>query len=408
MSRLIFVNRYYRPDHSATSQILTDLAEYLAASGYQVSVLCSGQLYDNPAASLSSCEEICGVKIHRVRSSRFGRLSLAGRALDYVSFYASSLIWLLRNIHAGDVLIAKTDPPLISCVAAFAAKKRKAMLINWLQDLFPEVAVELRVNIPPPLGRCALACRNHSLRFANVNIAIGDLMADRLRREPGIGPVKAIQNWAPGEFITSVAHADNPLRKEWKLEGKFVVGYSGNFGRAHEFDTLLKAAIKLKRSPGIMFLLIGGGAKRAELEALARKEGLENILFKPYQPRELLSQSLSAADVHLVSQLPELEGLIVPSKFYGIIAASRPAIFIGSSTGEIATLVKQYDCGFAVEPGNAEGLASAIENLASNPVLTSNLGINAKKAASGPLSRTTALAAWSVIARSAIEAPTSR
>ena len=158
-----------------------------------------------------------------------------------------------------------------------------------------------------------------------------------------------IPNWADGHAITPVAHDDNPLRRDWGLEGKFVVGYSGNLGRAHEFETILGAAERLKNDPRIRFLFIGSGAQAESVRTAAAKRGLDNLMFQPYQPREMLKFSLGAADAHLVVLRPDLEGLIVPSKTYGCLAAGRPVIFMGDPQGEIGRMLAGVRCG-AVMP----------------------------------------------------------
>ena len=141
--KIVFVNRYFYPDHSATSQMLTELAFELARDGREVCVVTSRQRYEDPNAVLESRESVRGVQIHRIWTTRFGRSVLVGRALDYASFYLSSFGRLCALLRAGDVLVAKTDPPLISVVAMTATKFRGAFLVNWLQDLFPEVAMAL-------------------------------------------------------------------------------------------------------------------------------------------------------------------------------------------------------------------------------------------------------------------------
>jgi colanic acid biosynthesis glycosyl transferase WcaI len=136
---LIAVNRFYWPDHSATSQLLTDLCEHLAANGFRVTVITSRMRYDAPDERLEAFEERNGVAIRRVRTTRLGRDRIAGRAVDYASFYASALAAMLRVAGPGDVILAKTDPPMISVPAMLAARLRGAHLVNWLQDVFPRL-----------------------------------------------------------------------------------------------------------------------------------------------------------------------------------------------------------------------------------------------------------------------------
>ena len=160
-ARVVFVNRYFHPDHSATSQMLSDLAFHLAARGWDVEVVTSRQRYDDARRSLPSRETVRGVDVRRVWSTRFGRGFLPGRALDYATFYVSAFFALLRRGGRDTTIVALTDPPLISVVAALAAMLRGATLINWTQDLFPEVAEALGMRAPARVcaasatGRCA-------------------------------------------------------------------------------------------------------------------------------------------------------------------------------------------------------------------------------------------------------------
>jgi colanic acid biosynthesis glycosyl transferase WcaI len=363
--QIIFLNRFFYPDHSATSQMLSDLAFFLADAGHEVAVITSRQRYDDPAAGLPSEETVRGVRIHRVRTPRFGRGNLAGRALDYLGFYVAATRRLRLILSPGDIVVAKTDPPLISIPAAWVARQKKARLVNWLQDVFPEVAMALGIRgLAGPTGRLLRSLRNWSLCQASMNVVIGERMRDRLLAA-GIpqDKVTVIPNWADGEAIRPMAPEDNPLRREWGLDGKFVVGYSGNLGRAHEYETILGAAEQLRNDPRIAFLFIGGGAQMVRVREIARARGVDNIVSQPYQPRERLNLSLGAADVHLVVLRPELEGLIVPSKAYGCLAAGRPIIFVGDAEGEIARVLRSAGAGIDCPVGDQTRLATIIREM---------------------------------------------
>lgn len=393
--RAIFINRYFYPDHSATSQLLSDLAFDLAQRDVDVQVITSRQVYDNPASTLPSVDRINGVSVRRVWTSRFGRNRLWGRAVDYLTFYLSTTWRLWRTVVKGDVIVAKTDPPLISVIAAFVARLRGATLINWVQDLFPEVATALDVRLIKALDPLLRCLRNLSLRAAKLNIVLGERMAARIV-DQGIHPdaVKVIHNWSDGRLIRPIAHAQNDLRRQWGLEGLFVVGYSGNMGRAHEFRTIIAAAELLRRETGIVFLFVGDGAYRAWLEREAVKRGLGNVIFKPYQERGRLTQSLGVADVHLISLQPSLEGLIVPSKFYGIAAAGRPVLYIGDPDGEIPRIIRSEKCGLTISPGEAEQVANCLRQWSSNSELVFAMGRNARIAFERRFDKEPAQAAW--------------
>src|SRR5689334_6262416 len=178
MKRVIFLNRFFCPDHSATSQLLSDLTFHLARVGFDTHVITSRQLYEEPGAQLASNEIVRGVHVHRVATTSFGRSTLWGRSVDYLSYYFSTSRALFGLTKPGDTVIAMTDPPLISLFAMPVARQRDAFLVNWLQDIYPETAIEL--NIPllkSPLGRGVAMLRDRSLRRARANVVVGSLMA---------------------------------------------------------------------------------------------------------------------------------------------------------------------------------------------------------------------------------------
>jgi colanic acid biosynthesis glycosyl transferase WcaI len=397
MRRLIFINRFFAPDHSATSQILSDLAFDLAGGGREVRLVTSRQIYDDPKAALPKRETINGVDVHRVASTGFGRAALIGRSIDYVSFYRSVRRCLNELVRPGDIVIAKTDPPLMSVVAGPVARRNGARLVNWLQDIYPETAVELGVPfMRGPVAASLAALRNVTLREAAATVVVGDLMA---RKVEALGApaerVHVIPNWCNDEDIRLIANADNPLRREWNLADKFVLGYSGNLGRAHDFETVLGAAERLRDEPRVAFLMIGGGKRYAELSAAVQTRGLAGAFrFLPYQARTLLSYSLGAADVHWVSLDPRLEGLIVPSKFYGIAAASKPIIVIGDPNGELGRLVQRNACGFAIAPGDSEALAATLRQVLNAPQAVLDTGDRARKMLDAHFTRRQGLARW--------------
>src|SRR5262249_38825597 len=215
MRRLIFLNRFFFPDHSATSQILTDLAFCLASAGREVHVVTSQQKYDQPKARLPSRETVRGVNIHRVAATHFGRSRLLGRGIDYLSFYLAMWRAVLEMIRPGGLLVPRTDPPLTWILAMRGANSRGAHFVNWLQDLFPEVATQLGVPFfRGPVSQGSLSRRDRSLRAATANVVVGDLMAEQLIRR-GVPPerVHVIPNWSDDEQISPVSHRDNPLRR---------------------------------------------------------------------------------------------------------------------------------------------------------------------------------------------------
>jgi colanic acid biosynthesis glycosyl transferase WcaI len=396
MSRIVFLNRFFYPDLSATSQLLSDLAFHLAATGREVHVVTGQLTYSDHPSRLSSEETIRGVAVHRLRSGTKNRTTLLGKALNYASFYASAASRLTRTLGPKDVLVAKTDPPLLSVLAASMGGLRRSPIVNWLQDLYPEIGAELGVPLlGGPLGNSLLKLRNRSLQRAACNVAIGSRMAERLFAL-GISPesVAVIPNWTDDENITPIPAERNPLRREWQLEGSFVIGYSGNLGRAHELDTLIGAAEILRDCPTLKFLFVGGGHLWAALRSAVESKGLRNFAFRPYQPRDRLALTLSVPDLHWISLRPELEGLIMPSKLYGIAAAGRPILVVSSCDGELAELVSRNQAGVSVAVGDSATLANHIVRFAEDKEMRELVGQNARQMLEQSYSRKVALRRW--------------
>lgn len=397
MARIIFLNRYFFPDHSATSQILSDLAFALAADGRDVHAVTSRQRYDDAAAELPEQEVIRGVRVTRVSTTRFGRASLLGRGIDYLSCYRAMAHAVDRLAGPGDLLVAMTDPPLLSVVAARAAQRSGAHLINWLQDLYPEAAVMLDVPFMRGPVRSLLTClRDKSLRAAAANVVVSEAMAQRVTGL-GIAPdrICTIANWTDDENIVPLPAAENPLRRAWGLDGKFVVGYSGNFGRAHDFDTVLAAAERLRSHPRIAFVFIGGGRQHDFLKRRIHDRDLgHTVSLLSYQDRTALPVSLTVPDVHWLSLRPELEGIIFPSKFYGIAAAGRPVLALTASGGEIAGLLDRYHCGFAIGPRDVTQLTDILTMLADDAPYCTELGRRARVMLDAAFTRRQAFDLW--------------
>jgi colanic acid biosynthesis glycosyl transferase WcaI len=223
-------------------------------------------------------------------------------------------------------------------------------------------------------------------------------MAERLaRRRVSCDRIACIPNWCD-EIRLAGAGADDAaqaLRAKWGLRGKFVLGYCGNLGRAHEFETLLGAAERLRDREDIAFLFVGGGYLTPKLQAEVNRRGLGGAFrFESYQPSERLAATLSAADAHWISLRPEMEGLIVPSKFYAAAAAGRPILAAVDERGELAELVRRHDCGAVAPPGDAAAFATAVLTLSGDPARRERQGRNARAMIENAFPRERALDAW--------------
>jgi putative colanic acid biosynthesis glycosyltransferase WcaI len=355
--RLLVFNQYYWPGVEATANLLADLCGALA-SDFDVTVV-TGLLYDVPTEPGRTVHE--GVEIVRVHSTSYERRRLLRRSVNYLTY-------LVQSVRAGlaeqrpDVVLCMTDPPIVANVALLVARRFRVPLVVISQDVFPEVAVELRRLESPLLIGLLSGLISFYLRRADRVVAIGETMRDRLEQK-GADParLRVIPNWVDTDAIQPLPR-DNPWSREHGLSDRFVVMHSGNVGHAQNLDALVRATTFLRDLDRLSVMIIGHGARQTELVALARLLEADKIAFLPYQPRPILSESLSAASVHVVGLARGLAGYVVPSRLYGILAAGRPVIVAADLDSETAQVVQRVGCGVVIPPGRPELLAGAIRD----------------------------------------------
>ena len=327
--RLLVLNQYYWPGVEATAQLLTELCEALGQEA-EVKVV-TGVLHgheDEPRRLVHN-----GVEILRVPSTSFERSRIFARAANYVSYLTNALVYGMRGGRP-DVVICMTDPPIVADVALVVARRYGAPLVVISQDVFPEIAVQLKRLENPVLMSLLRVLVRIYLRRADRLVAIGETMRRRLE-EKGAPPerVRVIPNWVDTTRLTPL-EKDNRWAREMGFDRRFVVMHSGNVGHAQDLDSLVRAATFLRDVDDLLIAIIGTGARHAELVALAQLLEVDRVAFLYYQSRHVLAQSLSAADVHVVGLAPGLAGYVVPSRLYGILAVARPVIVAADPESE--------------------------------------------------------------------------
>ena len=375
--RIVFFNRSYYPDMGATGQLLTELTQDLVREhGCDVTVVCGPA----PERSCPDIDSHQGVSLVRVKGTQFWRRGFFGRFANYVTYFLAAALASLRLPRA-DIVVALTDPPIIALVAWATSKRMDARFVFLCQDIFPEVA-NLLEDFRSETINCVLQRVNcFVVKRADRVIALGDAMKDRLVRGKDADPAKisVIHNWADTVAI-SPAPKDNAFSREHGLNRKFVVMHSGNIGLSQNLDCWIEVASRLESQPDIVFLFVGDGVRREPLQADVARRGLNNVLFLPYQPREILSDSYATADVFIVSLKPGLAGYIEPSKLYGILAAGRPYIACVEPATEVAAIAREYDCGAVVAPGDFGGMVHEITRFHHDRERRERLGRNARRA----------------------------
>ncbi|MEO8071284.1 MAG: glycosyltransferase family 4 protein [Acidobacteriota bacterium] len=383
---IVFFNRSYYPDRSATGQLLTDLCEDLVRTyGCRVSVVTGPPLSSAddvvvPASrfGLVTTQMHNGVTIWRAKGTRFAKRRFAGRAANYVSYFASAC-WAGLRVAKPDVVVALTDPPIIGLAAWMSSRRFGVPLVMAFNDLFPEVAALLEDFHSDAINAALQRVNQFLVRHAAVNVALGETMRQRLIADKGAPADRTIiiSNWADTSAIVP-GRKPNAFSTAHGLDGKFVVMHSGNLGLSQSLETVVDAAAALREIPEIRFVFQGEGVKKADLEARVSMLGLTNVMFLPFQDKASLSDSFAAADLFIVSLQRGLAGYIVPSKLYGILAAGRAYVAAVEPACEVAMLTSRHDCGALAEPGDARSLAEAIEALYRDPARLARCGVNAR------------------------------
>lgn len=362
---LLFVNQHYHPDVAATGQHLTDLAEFLSERGWNVEVLCARGRYQKGRLEAPSRETLNGVRVRRYWTPGSGRRTHLGRIGDYLAFLVQAAGRLLFGPRPGAVVVL-TTPPLLPALGALVRRLRGVPYAVWSMDLHPEAEVAAgMLNRSSILSRVLFRLADDGYRTADLTVVLGRCMR-RLVLAKGVPENRAplVHVWSCRGEVEPVPRAANPLAAELAIgPDDFVVMYSGNAGIAHRFDPFLQAADRLRDEPGVRFLFVGDGPRRPEIEAFARERSLTNLRYLDYFPRDRLSESLSLADIHLASLRPEFEGIAVPAKLYGAMAAERPVLFLGPATAETGRTVLESGCGAVVDPISESDPAGRVESI---------------------------------------------
>jgi len=384
--RLLVFNQYYWPGVEATAHLLSELCAALA-SDFDVTVV-TGKLQSEPGRVHR--EEHEGVEIVRVSSTAFDRSSLPLRALNYATYLLGSLRTGLTAAPP-DVVLCMTDPPVIADVALVVARRFDAPLVVVSQDVFPEIAIELRRLENKIVIEVLRGLIRLYLRRADRVVAIGETMRLRLEGKGAIPErLRVIPNWVDSTVLTPQPH-DNEWSREQEFEGRFVVMHSGNVGFAQNLDALVRATTFLRDLDRLTVAVVGEGSRRAELVALAELLETDAVRFLPYQPRSALSESLSAASIHVVGLAKGLSGYVVPSRLYGILSVGRPVIVAADRDSETAQLVERVECGVVVPPGRPELLAAAIRKAYEGELPLEEMGKRAREYVTEEADRTVAI-----------------
>ena len=399
--RLLVFNQYYWPGVEATAYLLSELCRELARD-FDVTVV-TGKLRGDANEARIVHD---GVEIIRVPSTAFFRANIWLRALNYGTYLLGSSFSGLKA-RRPDVVLCMTDPPVIADIALLVARRFGAPLVVVSQDVFPEVAVELKRLENPVVVSLLRSAIGFYLERADRIVAIGETMRGRLE-EKGARPstMRVIPNWVDTSTLVPQPRV-NAWGEEKGFTDRFVVMHSGNVGHAQNLDALVRAAMFLRDLDDVTIAIVGDGARHAALVALAKLLEVGGVVhFWPYQPRELLSQSLSSADVHVVGLARGLSGYVVPSRLYGILSVGRPVIVAADPESETAQLVEQVGCGVVVPPGRPELLAEAIRAAHDGELDLAAMGVRGREYVTANADRSVAVGRYRDLLRELVGAGT--
>ena len=303
------------------------------------------------------------VFVERVGSTTFPRFRMARRVVNYLSYVALSVPRALMV--RAEVVLAMTDPPFEGIVGAFVAWLKRRPFVYNIRDLYPEMAVSGEIVRPARWVRFWEKLHRWALRRAARVIVVGDDTRARIIAK-GIDPgrVVVVRDGALMPMRTSQGNGTHPVTREVRSGYPFVVLHAGNLGYYGAWSTVVKAARTLN-GDGVGFVFVGDGAARSQVESSA--EGCKAIRFQPFRPSDQVPYVLAAGDIHLITIRRGLEGVVVPSKLYSILAAGRPVLVLAHEECDAARLVRRSGCGVVVNPDDPTALVSVLRQLSQDP-----------------------------------------
>lgn len=369
---LLVLSQVYPPDPASVGQHMADACAEMVRRGFRVVVITADRGYDDPTVRYAPREVRDGVEVKRVRWSSFGKKSIPIRALAMLIFMLHCLWAGLTTRRLAGILVS-TSPPMCGFAAAVAHSLRGVPLKYWVMDLNPDQMIELgKMKPDSPAAKLLNALQRFVLKRSADVIALDRFMADRLKNK--LSPkqraileskLSIMPPWPHEDELDDVVeHSANWFRDKHELNGKFVVMYSGNHGYSTPVTTVLQAALKMQERADIVFMFIGGGVGKKEVEQTIAEHKPSNIRSLPYQPLKDLKFSLSAADLHVVTVGDSVVGVVHPCKIYGAMAVARPILLVAPDPCHASDLIRENDCGWHIGHGNTEGAVRTITDIA--------------------------------------------
>jgi colanic acid biosynthesis glycosyl transferase WcaI len=370
--RVLLLNLYYPPDSSATAKMAETVVEALAAN-HHVTILCGRPSYDpteRRSWRLAQTENIGRVRIIRVGSTDYPRAQMKKRVLNYLTYVFLAVPQaLFLNC---DVLLAMTDPPFEGIVGASVALLKGKPYIYNIRDMYPDMAVGGSIVKPGVLSRLWEKLHRWALRRATRVVVLGEDMRNRILAK-SVDPARVVVVRDGTELPSSSASSalDATVIQAIRGNFRFVLLHAGNLGFYGAWDTLLAAAEQLNKN-GVGLVFVGDGAERERLQAAATT--IPNVRFLPFFPGSKIPSVLAAADAHIITVKRGLEGVVVPSKMYGILAAGKPILALAPRECDVVSIGEAKGFSVSADPGDPAEFARAVQQLVRDPERVRRMG----------------------------------
>lgn len=361
VQKILVLNQFAWPDAAATAQLLDDVVRSLGTRpDVTITIVSGAKPYREGVHNAPPPANLVRIPGPPVGRSRYGRL------LSWITYYLGVIVYCLVGPRH-DVVISMTTPPLLSVAGWLAQRIRGSRHVIWEMDVYPDIVEAAGMARQGGWMMQRFRDRANDLRkSADSVLVLGSCMKRRLAQQ-GVPERKLVvcENWATfhGSPFCPPSLPVRPIR----------LLYSGNLGVAHDVDTLKGALLRLSSLPEVedrfQLVVAADGGRRKELEQWCTDKQTNFVHFVPLVSREELADRLASCHLGLVTQTRESLGCVVPSKFYGLLAAGRPVLYVGPSDSEVGQVISRTECGFVVEPGDSDALVELLLELERQPGL---------------------------------------
>lgn len=378
--KILLLNMYYPPDTSATAKMAAIVAEALAAR-HEVTVLCGRPSYDPSERRpwrLWKAESGKTGRIVRVGSTSYARFAMKTRVINYLTYTALAIP---RSLFLKcDVVLAMTDPPFEGIVGAIVATLKRKPYVYNIRDLYPDMAIAGEIMPQGWLSQIWEKLDRWALHQATRIVVLGEDMRARIvAKDVRPERMKIVRD---GTEIASgkptATELDHDVVRSIRGEDRFVLLHAGNLGFYGAWQTLIRAVQSLA-DEGVGLVFVGGGAQSERIQAMAN--GAKNIRFLPFFPASKIASVLAAPDAHVITVRRGLEGVVVPSKMYGILAAGKPILAVAPAETDAVSLGARYGFAVSADPDKPEEITETIRSLARNPESLASMGRRAQAVA---------------------------